>query len=367
MEATARPLLRTAALGMALLLSAGLLDAKPLYVPGAACLLLDAAAAAWVLLGARGVRVTRALDRRRVAEDEPVHVTLAVESPRPLPTGGILDELLDAPAPLATGCRRTTTSCDVRFARRGRKVLAPPRVAVRDPFGLLTRVVGGDGAPAEVLVLPRVEPVQVPPGGAEGSGLALGRRSPVAAEVELEGVRPLRPGTPASRIHWASLAKGGELWERHLRADSDLRPLVVLDPRGAATPEDLDAAVRATASLAVELARRGGCTVLVPGERRPTTLDPRLGGWPQLHARLALVRGDEVPATGGLGGRRGAILLVAARRLTRAPRALAHAPGGGRLLVVPAAIPGRRVAFTVAGCWGHELSSARETAERMPA
>ena len=36
MEETARPLLRTAALGALLVVCAGLLDAEPLYVPGAA-------------------------------------------------------------------------------------------------------------------------------------------------------------------------------------------------------------------------------------------------------------------------------------------------------------------------------------------
>ncbi|HEU4976745.1 MAG TPA: DUF58 domain-containing protein [Baekduia sp.] len=362
MQATARPLLSTAALGVALLLCAGLLDAEPLYVPGAACVLLAAGAAAWVLGGARGLRVSREVDRRRVVEDEPVRMVIAVRSPRMLPTGGVLDDLLPEPWPLAAGRRRSEASFDVRFGRRGRKRLAAPRVAVRDPFGLLTRIVRDPAvAAAEVLVLPRVEPVAAAPAaaGADGRSLALRRGTPPAAEAEIDGVRPLREGTPASRLYWPSLAKGGDLLERHLRADSDTRPLLVLDPRGAAAEEDLDAAVRATASLAVELARHGGCAVLLPGERRPAALEPSLATWPQLHARLALIRGDEVPATAPLAGRRGPVVFVSARRLTRPPRALGHAPGGGRILVVPAAIPGRRVAFTVAGCWGHEVSAPR--------
>jgi uncharacterized protein (DUF58 family) len=363
MQATARPLLRTAALGIGLLLCAGLLDAEPLYVPAAACLLLAAGAATWVLGGARGIRIARTIDRRRVVEDEPVHVHVTVTSPRVLPTGGVMDDLLPEPAPLAAGRRRTDVSYEVRYRRRGRKLLSPPRVAVRDPFGLLTRIVGDPTvAPAEILVLPRIE--EVVAGGRTGDGgnggrLALRRGSPVAAEAELEGVRLLRPGTPGSRIYWPSFAKGGDLMERHLRSDSDTRPLVVLDPRGAASDDDLDAAVRASASLAVDLACHGGCAVLVAGERRPTALDATLAGWAQVHARLALIRGDEAPVTGGLAGRRGPVVLVAARRLTRPPRALAHAPAGGRMLVVPCAIPGRRVAFTVAGCWGHEVSAAR--------
>jgi uncharacterized protein (DUF58 family) len=365
LEETARPLLRTAALGALLVICGGLLDAEPLYVPGAAFLLLTLIALLWVSGGARGIRITRRVGARRVLEDEPVAVRLRVSSPRPLPTGALIDPLLPAPAPLAAGRRATRVRMDVRFARRGRKVLSTPKVAVRDPFGLLTRIVRGtDIADDEVLVLPRVERVRAPGGGDDMTGsLLAGRRSSVAAEVELDGLRQHRPGTPASRIFWPSLAKGGELLERRLRADSDTRPLVVLDPRGAAADEDLDAAVRAAASLAVHLAHEGGCALLIPGDRRPATLDPALLGWSHLHARLALIDGSMPPALAGVAARRGPVLYVAARRLTRPPRALAHAPGGGRLLVVPGAIPGRTATFTVAGCTGYELSEARRPVE----
>jgi uncharacterized protein (DUF58 family) len=364
MEETARPLLRTGALGVALLLGAGLLDAEPLYVPGAAFLAVALGAAAWVTAGARGIRVTRIVGRRRALEEESVPVEIRVTSPRPLPTGGVLDALLPVAAPLATGRRLTRVRIDVRFARRGRKLLAPPRVAVRDPFGLMVRIVrGAPIATDEVLILPRIEPVRAPGAGGDGSGsLQLGRRSSVAAEIELDGLRPAREGTSASRMYWPSLAKGGELLERRLRADSDTRPLVVLDPRAAASEEELDAAVRAAASLAVHLAHAGGCALLIPGDRRPVALDPGLVGWAHLHARLALVDGNAPPPVSGLAARRGPIVYVAARRLTRPPRALAHAPGGGRVLVVPAPIAGRRAAFIVAGCTGYELSEARRGA-----
>ena len=293
-----------------------------------------------------------------------MHVT--VTAARPLPTGAIIDPLLPAPAPLATGRRFTRVHIDVRFTRRGRKVLAPPRVAVRDPFGLMVRMVRGAAvAVDEVLILPRIEPVRAPGSGGDGSGsLQLGRRSSVAAEIELDGLRQAREGTSASRMYWPSLAKGGELLERRLRADSDTRPLVVLDPRGPDKDEDLDAAVRAAASLAVHLARAGGCALLIPGDRRPGVLEPGLVGWPHLHARLALVDADAPPPpVAGLAARRGPIVYVAARRLNRPPRALAHAPGGGRVLVIPGELAGRRPAFTVAGCFGYELSEARRGLE----
>ena len=50
---------------------------------------------------------------------------------------------------------------------------------------------------------------------------------------------------------------------------------------------------------------------------------------------------------------------VVAQRLSRAPRALAQSHGSSRVLVVPAAIAGRRPSFTVAGCTGYSLADAR--------
>jgi uncharacterized protein (DUF58 family) len=365
MEETARPLLRTAALGVLLVVVAGTLNAQPLYVAGAAFVLVALGCLLWVVGGARGIRVTRRVGVTRAMEEEPVPVVLRVTGARPLPTGALLDPLLPAPAPLATGRRLTRVHIDVRFARRGRKRLASPRVAVRDPFGLMVRWARGvEVEPDEVLILPRIEPVVTPGAGGDGSGsLQLGRRSSVAAEIELDGLRQAREGTPASRMYWPSLAKRGELLERRLRADSDTRPLVVLDPRGADREEDLDAAVRAAASLAVHLARAGGCALLIPGDRRPATLDPGLVGWPHLHARLALVEGGSPPPLSGLAARRGPIVYIAARRLSRPPRALAHAPGGGRVLVIPGELSGRRATFSVAGCLGYELSEARRGPE----
>jgi hypothetical protein len=134
---------------------------------------------------------------------------------------------------------------------------------------------------------------------------------------------------------------------------------VLLDPRGAACDEDLDAAVRAAASLTVHLSRAGGCALLLPGDRRPVVIEPTLGGWPHAHARLALVDGSMRPSLGALAGRRGPVLYVAARSIHRPPRALANAPGGGRILVIPGALAGRRPSFSVAGCHGYELSGAR--------
>jgi uncharacterized protein (DUF58 family) len=361
-----RPAATTALLGLLLVAAAALFDAEPLYVPGIAFLVLVAATVAWVQIGSRGLTVTRSISARRTLEGQPVTVEVVVDAgPIGLPTGVLDEPLLPAPAPLAVGRHQTRLHINARFERRGRKRLEPAQVVVRDPFGIAQRIIAGPQS-AELLVLPRIEPVELAPGGGDAHALGVrGGRPFVAAEVDLDGLRPHREGTPASRIFWPAVARGAEMMERRLRADSDTRPLIVLDPRAPETIEALDAAVRATASLCVHLAPRGGCAVLLPGDRRPAGLEATMAGWSHIHARLALVGERSVPALAGVASRRGPVIYVAARRLHRPPRALAHAPGGGRLLVVPGTLAGRRPAFAVAGCTGYELSvsAARAHAE----
>jgi len=362
-----RPAAATAAVGVGLALIAGLFDAEPLWVPAVTLLALSTTAVVWVLLGARAVTVRRSVGARRVVEDEPVEVELRIQATGlGLPTGLIDDPLLPEPVALLTWHRSQQQHLRVRFARRGRRVLPAPRVIVRDPLGLATRTVSRGGSGAELLVLPRVSRVTVAGGGGEdGTVLAPQGQPRAGAEVDLDGVRGLRPGTPASRIYWPSLARGGEMMERRLQADADTRPLVVLDPRaapGTAGQEDLDAAVRAVASLIVHLAGAGGCAALVPGDRRAVTVEPALAGWANLHARLALVDERSRLAAAGLAGRRGPIFYVTAQRLSRAPRALVQSHGSSRVLVVPGLIAGRRSSFAVAGCNGYALSESRVAA-----
>ncbi len=362
------------ALGIGLLavvfgLAAALVDAEPLWVPAATLGLIAAGSAAWVRLGSRGVRVTRTLGARRVVEDEPVSILIEVRAgPIGLPPAQIADPLLAAPSPLRTGARGERLRIEARFGRRGRRVLALPRVIVADPLGLATRVVSARPSPGgdELLVLPRIEPVVAAPGGGDASRIARDGRPAVGAEVELDGIRPLRDGTPASRIFWPAIARGADPQERFFTAARESRPLVVLDPRGGVSEPALDAAVRATASLARALAEAGGCEVLLPGDRRPVGLGETLAGWAQLHARLALIGPSSGPALASLAGRRGPIVFVSARMRARLPAALGPAHGATRIVVVPAPLPSRHAMFAVAGCHGYELSGPRTRASRAP-
>jgi uncharacterized protein (DUF58 family) len=238
-------------------------------------------------------------------------------------------------------------------------------LACHDPLRLATRFVRADDDPAEVLVLPRVESVTVPGAGGEGVGSGAGdgrqaaaalrgRSAGSAAELDLDGLRPYRTGTPATRIHWPAVARSGEMLERRLIAETDSAPLVVLDATRPPSEEALDMAVRAAASLVVYLARRDGAALLLPGDRRPVAVGRDLVSWPALHARLALVETVSVRPPLARARRPGAVLWVSAR--PDAPRDLARASAGNGWLVTPSGAEAPDASFLVAGCGARRLT-----------
>ena len=343
----------TRALGAALLgaliaIAAAAFDSPSLYVPGLGLFLLGAGAWAWVALATQGAGVTREPGPALVEEDEPYPLRLSL--PRGLvraPGGELFEPVLDRVIPLRARTRRRIR-VDVKFARRGRRYLQPARLTITDPLGLARSEL--ESEPAEVLVLPRVEPVAASAAGATDSLAGEAARMVAhAAELELDALRPYRPGTSASRIHWPTVARTGEMIERKLIADVDLRPLVVVDPRRPQSPEALDMAVRAAASLTVHLAQTGGCSLLLPGDRRAAEIEPDLRVWPPLHARLALLEPEDGPPLAARVERAGAVFWVAASS-TAPPAGIARAAAAVRYLVTPAEGVEGRVEFTVAGC-----------------
>jgi uncharacterized protein (DUF58 family) len=356
----------TAALGIALCLAAATFDTTSLYVPGVALVVIPLGALAWVRLAARGASVTRAPGPHTVIEDEAWPLRLELRTGAlPPPGGELLEPLLGWPVPVAGRWSRRVR-INVRFSRRGRRRLEPAVLVVRDPLGLdRVEVPGEEGE--ELLVLPRVEPVEPVRGAGapgsladEGELAGLSRRlDRTAAELEIDGLRPYREGAPASRIHWPAVARTGEMIERRLVAALDAAPLVVLDAARPASDEALDAAVRAAGSLCVHLARAGGCAVLLPGERRAVEVAPDLGAWPAVHVRLALVESVHAAPAPLHGGRTGAVIWVSAREWRRPPVALERLSAGSRWLVTPEPPAGLPAAFTVAGCTGVRVDRAR--------
>lgn len=352
-------------LGLALLLAGIAFDAGLLYLPGVALACLALVLPLLVHLSASGVRLERGRLPTRVVEDEPIEVSYRFRVGLAPLLAKLSDPLL-AEA-LRIGALRPLAwrglSTEARLRGRGRHRLEPARLSISAPLGLASReVVTGGGA--TILVLPRIEPLLGPGGehGASAGHLLAGaadlvargslRESPL--EPELDGVRPYRPGTPASRIYWPAFARGGELVERKLTGGGTSAPLVALEcPVGIDGPQ-LERAVRAAASICRHLAALGPCELILPGQGRPARVGSEGASWSHAHARLALVEtGSGAPVLREVGPE-APLFWVSAGVPSQAR------PG---YLVTPEPIPRLPVAFTVAGCRAHRVGRiAREPA-----
>ena len=362
--------------GVALTLIAFLFDTSPLFVLGAGLALLGIATPAWIVLSARGTRIERRLDDRRVIEDEPLEATIEVHTGRlRLPVAEVLDPLAAGPIPLPRRARSATIRVVVRFDRRGLRRLEPPSLIVRDPLDLARVVRVGTERPRELIVLPRTEPVNwvAAPAGTGAAPRPRSRdpsRSPRSTSTACAPTGPEHPPRAStgrrSRAGPACSSAACAPTATPARSSCSM-------PAGTRRADDVDAAVRAAASLALELAREGGCALLLPGERRPTPIEPDLAAWPAAHVRLALVSGGPGSPAPRLGGqaRLGPMFYVAALSLERIPPAVLGVARGARVLVVPgppqaekqvaARVPGSnrplRPSFEVSGCRGYVLRS----------
>ncbi len=365
------------ACGVLLTITAFAFDVSPLLVPGVAFTAIGVLSPLLVWLTARGTDVRRVPGQNEAVED--VRFTSMVEvhgGPLGLRGAELRDPLGGHTVPVtllpAIGSDRIAhIEVVASFSRRGRKRLAPPELYIRDPLGLAPLVrVRSDAQ--ELLVLPRTEPVRWRSRVGMGARHALDHGSLADAfdANDIDGLRPYRPGTPASRIHWPALARGVGLLERRMRADHESRPLVVLDTRCAEGEiERLDAAVRAAASLVLELAQRGGCGLLASGDTRITEVDARLNGWHAARTRLALIEPARRAPSLVARRRPGALYYVGADSAVRPPQFVRDS---GTILVLPISVAPPAawlVRFEVAGCIGYrhgvrsrELDSASKAA-----
>jgi uncharacterized protein (DUF58 family) len=263
----------------------GGIGSATLFALGAALALAVVVSTLLTTLAARRIRVERTIAVDELPEDEPLAVAFAVRGLGRLP---VRVEVLDAEdrwTPLA----RDGGVVELRVARRGPHRVGPSRVRVGDELGIARRVlrVGGDH---ELLVLPAI--------GFGRNGLPGGLAR--AGDPDPDGLRAYRPGTPMSRIHWASLARGGELQERVMLAASSGLPLVVVDTAAAADAAAVDWAARTAAGAVSELLGSGGCRVLLPGAGAALTVTAP-DAWPDVHRSLARI-GTGAPRLDAGGG-----------------------------------------------------------------
>jgi uncharacterized protein (DUF58 family) len=161
-----RPL-GVALFGLILCFAAASFDAASLYVPGVAMMAIAGGAATWVTLAASGASIERHTGPHTVLEEQLYPVEIEIRSGvLPPPGGELIEPLLGWPVSVAWRWQRRVR-INVRFARRGRRVLDPPRLVIRDPLNLAKRELLGQGG-QEVLVLPRGGGGPPPPRGGRG-------------------------------------------------------------------------------------------------------------------------------------------------------------------------------------------------------
>jgi uncharacterized protein (DUF58 family) len=274
----------TELLGFALLLAAALLGSVALFAFALGLLVVVAGCLILVALGRRRVRVGRTVDQTEILEGRPLTLRFRVSGLGALPVHA---EVRDEDGRWQRLDGAATRHADGSAARRltierpGAHLIGPSALRVRDDLGLFSRSFAA-GEPAVVLVLPApaVAPVQQRPQGADPGG-----------DPEPDGLQSYTRGTPVSRIHWPSVARGGEWQERRVLSAPRGLPLVVVDLAGAASEEAVDWTLRAAAGQIQGMARAGGCRVLLPGERLPIAVENVAEGWPPVHRRLAGLRG----------------------------------------------------------------------------
>lgn len=264
--------------GLAMVVSAILLDERDLVRIGAFVVLLPVLALVVALRSRRTLHVERSLEPSRIEAGGSGTVLLRIAGGALLGALRIADHVPDAAGPSDRYPPRFTVH---RLGRRGARVGYPLRPAVRgtyrigplrgrgtDPLGL-AEFRHDLLAPDRWLVLPRVTPLTGRPSLAStavGRGAEGGSR-PGAGNPDVL-IRPYRQGDELRRVHWRSSARRDELMVRLDDRPDPSGVTLLLDRRDAAhrghgAGSSLEWAVEFTASVAVHLLRRGEVVTLV--------------------------------------------------------------------------------------------------------
>ena len=270
---------------------------------------MTAGACGVMIIAVRRMAITRSLAVWEAREDEPIRMRFEVAGLGRLPVTLEVQTAEGVWLPLSP----RGGSVDLLVGRRGGHRLGPSQVRLRDALGIFERR-SAAGRHESVLILPAPDNrlAGAPPGG-----------RPAGSEEEPEGVRPYTPGTPLSRIHWPSLARGAGLHVRSLAPGPEALPLVLVETDGDHGPTALDWVARAAAGWILHLVRAGGCRVLLPGDRTATTVTSTVE-WRAVHRRLALIERCAAAIPSGASGR---TLRIAAAAATALPPVAVLPPG----------------------------------------
>lgn len=231
-------------------------------------------ASAVLTRGPGSLGLGRSLSTREVATGDELHVTIDVRGRFALGRSLLLEDLtpraLGGPRRLAlngvAGQALARPHYTVYAGARGAHHLGPMRIHVVDRFGLVHRVTDA-GAKDEVLVHPRVVPLDpvVLGGAAVGSGS--GHLGAMGAASDDVIPRPYQPGDEMRRIDWKAVARTGNLMVRNEESPWRTAVTIVLDLHdashfGTEPDSSIDAALTMAASIGC-LALGGGWDVTV--------------------------------------------------------------------------------------------------------
>lgn len=338
------------ALGGGIYLVAWAFGSTPLYPIALGLVLAVSAAALWVRLLNRPMRLLRSLGRGDRVDGDDIPVQLELEADGLVPAGSLLvresiARLGERETVLSRRHGRLRGRYTLRRVPRGRYPIESTHVVVEDPFGLERVEIELPGG-TSILVYPRLADLDrlFTESGArtpEGRRLLLRRPS----GFDLHSVRQYEEGESLRRVHWPSTAKRGQLMVKELEDAPRDETAVLLDADARAVvgepPEStFELAVRAAGSILRSHASRGRRAVLLVNSARPVyqRVHSYDGEWhralellaavaPDGHTPVASLLADE----GGAASRALELTIVTsaltprlAERLTH--RALAHHP-----------------------------------------
>lgn len=283
-----------AAAGIASLVASRGFGTPALATFGAGLVALPVLVGVLVWLAGAGMRVERRIDPARCVAGSPVRVSVLVSGwAMDLGLDRILGIAVDpglgtvrgGPAPAAAGATAAWSLAAVRGDHR----LPPPRVTIRDPFGLARRSRSGGGADG-LLVVPPAPALEGAPVGTRSRGHGARRRSMSSGFGELDRVRDYQAGDALSRVHWAQTAKRGRLQTKEMRSsEGSGRTILLLLDGAVPAGEDFETTVIATAALARHFAERREPVSVVHTGRSPARIPAVRASWSVVEIALARV------------------------------------------------------------------------------
>ncbi len=229
------------------------------------------------------IATRRRLSDIRVVPGTRVTVTLDIENRSPSPTSFLLLEdqvpaSLGRPARLVVsgipGRGTLQASYTVLPQVRGRYRIGPLAVDVTDAFAL-TRLQMEFDEHEDLLVTPEIEDLERSPDPSAGMSFGSSRaRQLFRTGEEYYTMRQYQEGDDLRRLHWASVARTGQLMIRQDESTRRASGLVFLDNRAAAVGQThtapFERAVSVAATLGVLLTRKGFVLRVSTADAPPT-------------------------------------------------------------------------------------------------